>query len=249
MPQPSRRGGSAMRSIAPPGIRGPGDCRLRVATPAHPSGRSPRPGTTSLKPPRHPHHNPARPPAQRGRPAVARRGPDGEPETPLRFSIGTRSVGDILDRGLEPLLPQLGISYAINLIVLSPLPILQPALPQAMIVLASAGGPNGNGPPAGPDVMLGSLVGTLVFVSVANVLSYLGNAGTVCAVPQEFLDRTTGVGDSPRPHRRPDRRLDPGGPDSYRVLLPVLHPRHHPRDYAEFPREHSPRTPATQPVG
>jgi len=101
----------------------------------------------------------------------------------MKFQIGAMTVGDILDRGLKLLLARLPTFYAINLIVLTPLIVLQVLMPFLMRneenIAAAA---------------LLSLFLLLVVLILTLVLQPIGTAAILHIISQEFIDRRVGLG-------------------------------------------------------
>jgi hypothetical protein len=102
----------------------------------------------------------------------------------MRFQIGAMSVGDILDRGLKLLLARLPTFYLINLIVLSPVLLVQLALPTLFLQSAEPS----------PDAALGILGGSLVALILVVVLAAVGSAAVLYVISQEFVDNRVTVG-------------------------------------------------------
>jgi hypothetical protein len=82
------------------------------------------------------------------------------------------SVGDILDRSLKLLITRVGLFYAIHLIVLSPLFVLELALPEVM----------------------SGFVGLLILLGLTLVLQPIATAAVLHVVMQDYLDRPVGLG-------------------------------------------------------
>jgi hypothetical protein len=99
----------------------------------------------------------------------------------MKFQIGAMSVGDILDRGLKVLFSRLPTFYAINLIVLSPLLLLQLALPKLLESEES------------PAAALG---GAMVVLVLALILSPIGTAAILHVISQEFINRRAGIAEA-----------------------------------------------------
>jgi hypothetical protein len=106
----------------------------------------------------------------------------------MRFQIGAMSVGDILDRGVKLLLARLSTFYVIYLIMLTPLLILQLAMPA--LGLAQPGAAN----PAQVAAFLGGTL--LVLFLTFFILQPLGTAAILHVIAQEFVDRRVGVGEA-----------------------------------------------------
>jgi hypothetical protein len=100
----------------------------------------------------------------------------------MKFEIGAMSVGDILDRGLRLLLARLPIFYAINLLVMWPLLLLQLLLPTFVT------GELGN------TQFLELLAGLFGVLLLSIVLSPFGAAAMLHVVAKEFVDQRVGVG-------------------------------------------------------
>jgi hypothetical protein len=113
----------------------------------------------------------------------------------MRFPIGAMSVGDILDRGLKVLLARLPTFYAINLIALSPIILLQLVQPQ----LASVGTQPGQSGPFADSSLVGVAIGVgLATFVLTIILSQIGNAAVLHIIAQEFVDQRVGLGQALR---------------------------------------------------
>src|SRR5947209_14566294 len=101
----------------------------------------------------------------------------------MKFPIGAMSVGDVLDRGLKLLLARLPAYYLINLIVLSPLIVLQ------AFVLPSVIGSDA------PENMAGVLVGGgLLALVLTLILQPIGTAAILYIITQDYVDRRVTIG-------------------------------------------------------
>jgi len=99
----------------------------------------------------------------------------------MKFPIGSMTVGDILDRGLNILLSRLGVFYAINLIVLAPIILVALSVPAITI--------NTNNP------MLAALLG-LVLLILLIILQPIGTAAILRIIAQEYIDRRVTMGEA-----------------------------------------------------
>jgi hypothetical protein len=98
------------------------------------------------------------------------------------------SVGDILDRGLKLLLARLPTYYAIDLLVLAPVLLVQLALP-----LLQMGQPQ-----TGQNAALQAVVGGLIVLLLTLILQPIASAAILHIVAQEFIDQRAGMGDALR---------------------------------------------------
>jgi hypothetical protein len=101
----------------------------------------------------------------------------------MKFQIGAMTFGDILDRGLKILLSRLGVYYAINLLVLAPLIVIQVFMPA---LVYSTG-----------NVIFGALL-SLVALVLLLVLQPIGSAAILRIISQEFIDQSVSLGDALR---------------------------------------------------
>jgi hypothetical protein len=102
----------------------------------------------------------------------------------MAFQIGTMSVGDILDRGLKLLLGRLPVFYAINLIVLVPIILLQLAFPYLIA---------GQSP---QFLALAALGWMLVVVVLTAVIQPLATAAILYVISQEFVGKHPDIGEA-----------------------------------------------------
>jgi hypothetical protein len=109
----------------------------------------------------------------------------------MKFAIGEMTVGDILDRGLKIMLARLPTFFAIDLIVLAPLFVVQTIFP---IVLLS------DKPGATPDMGVAfGLLGMSFFVLLLTlILAPLGTAAILHVISQEFIERRASLGEALR---------------------------------------------------
>jgi hypothetical protein len=101
----------------------------------------------------------------------------------MRFQIGEMTVGDILDRGLKILLGRLGVFYAINLVVLSPLVLVLVALPAI------------DPDPSGPIRAL-ALLAAFAFYLI--LLQPISSAAVLHIIAREYVGRRVTVGEALR---------------------------------------------------
>ncbi len=111
----------------------------------------------------------------------------GENEA-MRTQIGAMSVGDILDRGLKLLLARLPTYYAIDLLVLAPVLLVQLAVP-----LMKMGQPL-----TADEAQMQLVVGNLVAALLTLVLQPIATAAILHIIAQEFIDQRAGMGDALR---------------------------------------------------
>src|SRR5947209_7785834 len=102
----------------------------------------------------------------------------------MKFPLGSMTVGDILDRGLKLLFARLPVFYVINLIVLTPVMLIQIAGP---LVLASDEPMTTTGMLAGAGVLF-----LAVIVSV--ILQPIGTAAILFIVMEEYAGRRPTLG-------------------------------------------------------
>jgi hypothetical protein len=102
----------------------------------------------------------------------------------MKFQIGAMSVGDILDRGLKLLVARLPIFYAINLIILVPLILLQMALP---FIQSSER-------PGSPEAALATLGWFFFYALLSLILQPLATAAILYVISQEFVGEHPGIG-------------------------------------------------------
>lgn len=101
----------------------------------------------------------------------------------MKFPIGAMSVGDVLDRGIKLLLARLPAFYLINLIVLSPLIVLQ-----TFILPSIIGG-------ASPEQNLPWILGGgLLTIVLTLILQPIGTAAILYIITQEYVDRRVTIG-------------------------------------------------------
>lgn len=104
----------------------------------------------------------------------------------MRFPLGTMTVGDILDRGLKLLLARLPVFYTINLIVLTPVILVQLAAP---FVVEGAGRPD-------PATMGAALGVTMFAVLLALILQPICTASILYIVMEEYAGRRRTIGEA-----------------------------------------------------
>jgi hypothetical protein len=101
----------------------------------------------------------------------------------MKFPLGAMTVGDILDRGLKLLFARLPAFYLINLIVLSPMILLQIAGPLVI----------GNFQALDPAAVAGSVAVGLGALLLALVLQPIGTAAILYIVMEEYAGRRATV--------------------------------------------------------
>jgi len=108
----------------------------------------------------------------------------------VRFPLGEMTVGDILDRGLKLLFARLPAFYLINLLVLSPVILLQLVFP--FVFDPTHGGAPVN--PLDPEVLLGNTAESLAVVLLTLVLQPIATAATLFVVMEEYKGNRVGIG-------------------------------------------------------
>src|SRR5687768_14291310 len=104
----------------------------------------------------------------------------------MKFPLGAMTVGDILDRGLKLLFARLPVFYAINLIVLTPVILLQVAVP---LVIRGGG-------PLRQTAMLASFVLLLAVLILTVILLPIGTAAILYIVMEEYAGRRPTMGEA-----------------------------------------------------
>lgn len=117
----------------------------------------------------------------------------------MRFPLGEMTVGDILDRGLKVLLARLPAFYALYLMMLGPVILLQLAIPFLMEDLFrdlnALGAPGGAGPQAfDPTNLILFFVAYVVAMLLTMILVTVGNAAVLHIVMEEYQGNRVGVG-------------------------------------------------------
>jgi len=102
----------------------------------------------------------------------------------MKFQLGAMTVGDILDRGLKVLLARLPAFYAINVLVLLPLIVIELLMP-ALIY--------GGGPAEGGSAVV--LIGLGLFV-LGVILQPLGTAAILHLISKEFVDERASISEA-----------------------------------------------------
>lgn len=113
----------------------------------------------------------------------------------MRFPLGEMTVGDILDRGLKVLLARLPAFYALYLMMLGPIIVLQMFMPYLMEDLFRDLNAVGAGAKAFDPTNLLLLGGaSLVVMALTAVLGTIGNAAVLHIVMEEYQGNRVGVG-------------------------------------------------------
>lgn len=110
----------------------------------------------------------------------------------MRFPLGEMTVGDILDRGIKLLFARLPAFYLINLIVLSPVILLQLAFP--FVVDTTHGGRPVN--PLDPEVMFGNRAEGLLALLLTLLLQPIATAAMLHVVMEEYKGNRVGIGEA-----------------------------------------------------
>lgn len=116
----------------------------------------------------------------------------------MRFPLGEMTVGDILDRGLKVLLARLPAFYALYLMMLGPVIVLQMVMPYLMeglfADLNALGAPGGGAKAFDPTNIILLVVASLVVMALTAVLGTIGNAAVLHVVMEEYQGNRVGVG-------------------------------------------------------
>jgi hypothetical protein len=110
----------------------------------------------------------------------------------MRFPLGEMTVGDVLDRGLKLLFARLPTFYIINLIVLTPLILVQIVIP----FIAQGIGDGDNVGPAAAGKLLASLGVLLIAVVVTVILQPIATAAILHIVMQEYVGNKARLGEA-----------------------------------------------------
>ncbi|HLJ95995.1 MAG TPA: hypothetical protein VKU02_22665 [Gemmataceae bacterium] len=106
----------------------------------------------------------------------------------MKIQIGAMSVGDILDRGLKLLRARLPTYYAVDLLVLCPILLVELAIPLLQ----------GGQPQSLPAVQLQQLAGGLAALLLTTILQPIATAAILHIIAQEFIDQRAEMGEALR---------------------------------------------------
>src|SRR6266852_2239690 len=104
------------------------------------------------------------------------------------MQIGAMSAGDILDRGLKLLLARLPTYYAIDLLVLAPVLLVQLAIP--LLQMGQSLTPQ--------SAALQVVVASLIVLLLTLILQPIATAAILHIIAQEFIGQRAGMGDALR---------------------------------------------------
>lgn len=102
----------------------------------------------------------------------------------MKFPLGEMTVGDILDRGIKLLFARLPAFYFINLLVLTPVILVQVAAPFVFE----------NNNPVDPNAVLATLGLLLFAVLLTLVLQPIGTAAILHIIMEEYLGNQVSIG-------------------------------------------------------